>query len=164
MHALRIAATLHDVGKIAVPSEILNSPRRLNEQETAIVRLHASAGYDILKHIDFPWPVAEIVRQHHERVDGSGYPDGLAGDGIHLEARIIAVADTIDAMLVDRPYRRALPLGRVVAELEEYAGITLDAEFSAIGIELLTKQRSVFSSFAPAVQRQPIVRAILDSD
>lgn len=100
---LRIAALLHDVGKIIVPAEILNKPGPLSMTEMALVKVQA--GHDILKKINFPWPVAEIVLQHHERLDGSGYPRGLKGDAIMLESRILGVADVVEAMASHRPYR-----------------------------------------------------------
>lgn len=108
LEGLRIAALLHDVGKVSVPAEILSKPSALTEIEMGIVRFHPRTGYVILREIEFPWPVAEIVLQHHERMDGSGYPDGIRGDEILLEARILAVADTVAAMTAHRPYRAAV--------------------------------------------------------
>ncbi len=102
---IRIAAMLHDIGKISIPGEILSKPGRLTEPEMAMIREHPQTGYDILKGIEFPWPVAQIVLQHHERMDGSGYPRGLSGEEIHLGARILMVADTYEAMVSHRPYR-----------------------------------------------------------
>ncbi|MBW2650842.1 MAG: HD-GYP domain-containing protein [Deltaproteobacteria bacterium] len=101
-------ALIHDVGKIHVPAEILSKPGELSKTEFEIIKLHSQAGYDILKKIDFPWPIAEIAYQHHERLDGSGYPRGLKGEKILPQARIIAVADAVEAMLSHRPYRAAL--------------------------------------------------------
>ena len=113
---LRAAAIVHDIGKIAVPIEILSAPGILNPIQRTLVQLHVSSGYEILKGISFDRPVAEIVRQHHERLDGSGYPQGLRGDEIMTEARILGVADTAEAMISHRPYR---PARGVEAALEE---------------------------------------------
>jgi GAF domain-containing protein len=107
---LALAASIHDIGKIQVPAEILARPGKLSEAEYLLIQQHPAAGAAILAPIDFPWPVAEIVHQHHERIDGSGYPRGLRGDEILIEAQILAVADVIEAMATHRPYRPALPL------------------------------------------------------
>jgi putative nucleotidyltransferase with HDIG domain len=125
--ALRVASLLHDVGKMTVPQEILNKPGRLNAEESGQVKLHAEAGYIILKEIEFPWPIAEVVRQHHERMDGSGYPRGLKGDDVLPMARVLAIADVLDAMTSARSYRPPLALEVVLVELEEQAGTLLDA-------------------------------------
>lgn len=117
--ALRLAAELHDVGKILVPAEILNKGGNLSETECAIIRSHSELGFELLKDIDFPWPVAEIVHQHHERLDGSGYPRGLKGEEIINEARILAVADVFEAMTSFRPYRPANSEEKAMAELEK---------------------------------------------
>jgi PAS domain S-box-containing protein len=114
---LRTAALVHDIGKITVPAEILSKPTRLTEMEFALVKVHASAAYDILAPIDFGVPVAEIVAQHHERLDGSGYPHGLAAGEILPAARVLAVADVVEAMITHRPYRPALPLEEALAEI-----------------------------------------------
>lgn len=118
--AIRMAASIHDIGKVAIPAEILSRPRRLTESEFSLVREHSRFGFDLLAPIDFPWPVAEIVLQHHERLDGSGYPDGLAGDAIRLEARILAVADVVEAISSHRPYRPALGMDAALEELTEH--------------------------------------------
>lgn len=115
---LRLAGVVHDIGKIRVPVEILSKPGRLDEVEMSLIRLHPEAGYQILKNIRFPWPVARIVQQHHEREDGSGYPLGLKHGEILLAACIIAVADVVDAMSLHRPYRAALGIERAVEELK----------------------------------------------
>lgn len=119
-------ASMHDIGKIAVPAEILNRPGKLNEIEFDLVRVHSRIGYDIIKDIEFPWPLAQMILQHHERMDGSGYPQGLKGDEILLEARVLAVADVVDAMLSHRPYRIALSLERTLDELRSGAGRLYD--------------------------------------
>ncbi len=111
IEALRFAGVVHDVGKTSVPAEILSKPGRLSDDELRLVREHARFGYEILKNVEFPWPIAEIVHQHHEREDGSGYPRGLRGDQILIEAKIIGVADVIEAMASHRPYRPALGIG-----------------------------------------------------
>lgn len=122
LEGLRIGGHLHDVGKIALPSEILNKPGRLSQIEQTLLRSHAQTGYEILCSIDFPWQVAEMAWQHHERLDGSGYPRGLQGDQILLEARILAVADVVEAMVSHRPYRPAVGLDRALEELSAGRG------------------------------------------
>jgi len=117
IEAIRIAATIHDIGKIHVPAEILGKPAKLTEAEFEIVQCHPQIGYDILKDIKFPWPVAQIVLQHHERLNGSGYPGGLDDDNILQEAQILAVADVTEAMLSHRPYRPAHSLNATLEEL-----------------------------------------------
>jgi len=119
---IRMAGFIHDLGKIAVPSEILSKPSPLNEIERAIIQNHVRAGYEILKTVEFPWPVAEIVLQHHEKLDGSGYPKGLKGDSILIEAKILAVADVVEAMASYRPYRPALGVDQALEEIVRYKG------------------------------------------
>jgi putative nucleotidyltransferase with HDIG domain len=125
--AIHVAATLHDIGKISVPSEILTKPGRLSDLEREIIKTHCKVANDILLNIEFPYPVAEIIFQHHERMDGSGYPRGLKGDQIAIEARIIGTADVIDAMASYRPYRPALGVDAAIAEIVTYKGITYDS-------------------------------------
>ena len=105
---IRMVGFIHDLGKIYVPAEILSKPGQLTEIETKIIRTHAKVGYDILKKVEFPWPTAQVIVQHHERIDGSGYPLGLSGEDILLEAKIIGVADFIEAIASHRPYRPSL--------------------------------------------------------
>ena len=119
--AVEMAALVHDIGKMSVPAEILSRPGKLSEVEMSLVREHPRFSFEILKDIAFPWPVAEIALQHHERMDGSGYPKGLGGDQLLLAARIIAVADVVEAMSSHRPYRPALGLDAAVEELKEHA-------------------------------------------
>jgi PAS domain S-box-containing protein/putative nucleotidyltransferase with HDIG domain len=121
-----VAATLHDIGKIYEPAEILSKPDILTEIEMLMMKVHPDVAYEILKNIDFPWPVARIVRQHHERYDGSGYPDGLKGEEILLESRIIAVADVVEAMASHRPYRSALGIEQALDEIITHRGILYD--------------------------------------
>ncbi|HPD06952.1 MAG TPA: PAS domain S-box protein [Candidatus Bipolaricaulis sp.] len=125
---LRIAGLVHDVGKIVVPSEILSKPGRLSQLEMEMVRVHPEAGFNVLRGIDFPWPVAEVVHQHHERLDGSGYPQGLTGDEILLGARILAVADVVEAISSHRPYRAALGIEAALAEVEAGRGELYDPQ------------------------------------
>jgi len=128
IEGLRMAATVHDIGKVSIPAEILSKPTRLSDLEIKLIRTHAVKGYDILKDIEFPWPVAEIVLQHHERLDGSGYPRGLKGDEITPEARILIIADVVEAMSSHRPYRPALGMEAALAEIETNSGTLYDTE------------------------------------
>ena len=121
-----VAAVLHDLGKIDIPAEILSKPSRLKEKEYSLIQDHCVAGYEILKNVDFPWPVAQAVLQHHERMDGSGYPNSLSGDDILLEARILAVSDVVEAMSSHRPYRPSLGLEQGLAEVAMYRGSRFD--------------------------------------
>ena len=125
--AIRVAATLHDIGKISVPSEILTKPGRLSDLEREIIKTHCKVARDIIINIEFPYPVAEIIFQHHERMDGSGYPRGLKGDKIAIEARIIGTADVIDAMASYRPYRPALGVDAAIEEIIKFRGIIYDS-------------------------------------
>lgn len=127
LEGLRLAALVHDVGNIQVPADILCKSGSLLDAERSIVKQHPQAGAEILADIPFPWPIAEIIRQHHERLDGSGYPHGLKGDEILPEARILAVADVIEAMTAHRPYRPAIPLDNAKAELNGGRGSRYDA-------------------------------------
>ena len=136
IQGVQMAGMIHDIGKISIPAEILTKPIALTDIERQMVRSHAENGYQILKDVPFTWPVADIVRQHHERIDGSGYPLGLKGDQILLEARILAVADTIEAMASHRPYRPALTLDATFQEIERLAGNTLDPEVVDVALDL----------------------------
>ena len=137
IQALYMAAMVHDIGKVAVPSEILTKPTRLTDLEMQMVQGHVESGYQILKDIPFPWPIANMVRQHHERLDGSGYPHGLKGDQICQEARILAVADTIEAMATHRPYRAARGLAAAMDDVRSEAGAKLDSKVVDAAFELL---------------------------
>ncbi|MBI2318299.1 MAG: PAS domain S-box protein, partial [Betaproteobacteria bacterium] len=123
---LRVAGYLHDIGKISIPAEILSKPTKLTPIEYQMIKGHAQASYDVLKNVGFPWPVADIALQHHERMDGSGYPQGLKGEAILLEARIMAVADVIEAMSSHRPYRPGLGIDKALAEIERGRGTAYD--------------------------------------
>ena len=125
---LRVAALLHDIGKMSVPAEILSKPSKLTEIELSLVREHPRKAYEILKNIDFPWPIAEIILQHDERLDGSGYPQGLKGDAILHEAKILAVADVVEAMASHRPYRPALGIDAALEEIRSHRGTLYDSD------------------------------------
>ena len=124
---LRVAGLLYDVGKITIPSDILSKPGKLSSIEYRLIQGHAQSSYEILKNVQFPWPVAEVALQHHERMDGSGYPQGLTGDAILFEARIMAVADVVEAMSSHRPYRPALGIEMALAEIERGRATLYDA-------------------------------------
>ena len=120
IEGITLGATIHDIGKIYIPAEILNRPGKLTNAEFEIIKTHSTVGYDIIKNVDFPWPIAAMVRQHHERLDGSGYPDGLSGDAIIIEAQIIAVADVVEAIASHRPYRAALGIHVSLDEIRKH--------------------------------------------
>ena len=145
MQPLRVAGLLHDVGKIFVPSEILSKPGRLTALEMELVRAHVTAGYDVIAAIKFPWPIADMVVQHHERMDGSGYPAGIKGDKIMLEARIMAVADVTEAMMSHRPYRPSLGRDKALAEITANRGRLYDEKAGDACIKLLTEKGFEFS-------------------
>jgi putative nucleotidyltransferase with HDIG domain len=126
IEGIYMAATIHDIGKIYVPAEILNKTGKLNDIEFALIRSHPQVGYEILKLIDFPWPVEKIVVQHHERLNGSGYPGGLFGEEILLSAKILCVADVVEAMTSHRPYKQALGLDKALEEILQNRGILYD--------------------------------------
>jgi len=121
--ATHLAATIHDVGLINIPFEVLSKPYRLSGQELDYYKIHPKVGYNILKNIEFPWPIAQVVLQHHEKLNGSGYPQGLSGNGILLEARIVGVADVVEAMASQRPYRAAFSMDKVLEEISKNRGI-----------------------------------------
>lgn len=141
---VRVAALVHDVGKLALPSEVLSKPARLTPMEMEIVRTHSRQGYQILGKSNFSWPLADIVLQHHERYDGSGYPDGLRGDGIMLEARVIAVADVVEAMSSQRPHRPPRPLAAALEEIETGAGRRYDPRAAQACLRLFRAQGYAF--------------------
>ncbi len=128
LEAINMAGLIHDIGKISIPSEILSKPGRLSELEFDLIKTHPHIGYSILKEIEFPWPIAQIVYQHHEYMDGSGYPQGLHGEEIGLLARILTVADVVEAIASDRPYRAALGIEQGIRHIEEMRGIYYDPD------------------------------------
>lgn len=136
VEGIRVAGQIHDIGKSAVPNDLLSKYGKLSYEEFALIKTHASRSEEILTGIDFPWPVLQMVLQHHERMDGSGYPKGLKGEAICLGARILAVADITDAMMNPRPYRKALGLNAVIEELTKnsklYDKVVLEAFFKVI--------------------------------
>jgi putative two-component system response regulator len=139
---IRMAGLIHDLGKISVPAEILTKPSGLSNIEFSLIKMHPQAGYDILKDIDFPWPIAKIILQHHERMDGSGYPHGLSGkDSILLEARIIAVADVFEAMSSHRPYRPALGIEKALDELTKGKGVRYDQDAVDACVKVISSGR-----------------------
>lgn len=125
---IRMGAAIHDIGKIHLPAEILSKPGRINEMEYELIKTHAQVGYEILKDVKFPWPIADIAHQHHERLDGSGYPQGLKGKEICLEARIVAVADVLEAMSSHRPYRPAIGIEKALDEITGKRGKIYDPD------------------------------------
>ncbi|MBU1745452.1 MAG: HD domain-containing protein [Proteobacteria bacterium] len=125
---IRMAGMIHDIGKISVPAEILSKPTKLSEIEFSLIKVHVQAGYDILKEIEFPWPIARIVLEHHERMNGSGYPNGLSGEQVLGESRILAVADVVEAMASHRPYRAALGINLALDEIAKNRGVLYDPE------------------------------------
>ena len=144
IEGMRIIGFLHDIGKIAVPTEILTKPGKIGEHEFNIIKTHAEAGYNILKEIDFPCDVAKVVVQHHERLNGSGYPKGLSGSEILIEARILAVADVVEAMSSHRPYRPGLGTEAALREITEKKGILYDPEVVDICVKLFTEKGFAF--------------------
>lgn len=146
IQGLRMAAAIHDLGKIHVPSAILNKPGPISEHELAIIQTHPRTAYDILKGIQFLWPLAETIYQHHERLDGSGYPRQLKGDQILLEARILAVADVVESIASFRPYRPQLGLEAALAEIESQKGVLYDAAVVEICTALFNRQEFDFET------------------
>jgi putative nucleotidyltransferase with HDIG domain len=140
-----ITGLLHDVGKVSVPSEILTKPGKITSSEFDIIKNHCRVGYDILQKIDFPWPVSSVVLQHHERLDGSGYPEGLSGDDIILEARILGVADVVEAMSSHRPYRPSLGLDCALEEIKQGSGTLYDSDVVAACLKLLGENEIGFN-------------------
>lgn len=138
---VELAAHVHDIGKIGIPAEILTKPSGLTTIEYELIKIHAEAGYNILQHIHFPWPIAEAVGQHHERMDGSGYPHKLKGEEILIEARIIAVADTVDVMSSHRPYRPARGIDAALAEIQKDQGTLFDTNVVQACIRLFKKNK-----------------------
>jgi putative nucleotidyltransferase with HDIG domain len=141
--AIRFAGQLHDIGKIYVPAEFLSKPTRLDEEEMAVIRKHTTIGYEIVKHIQFPWPIAKTIQQHHERLNGSGYPQGLTEPDILLDAKIIAIADVVEAMSSHRPYRPALGIQKALDEIKKNIGIYYCPDCANALFKLFEKKRDI---------------------
>jgi len=148
VEGMRITGLLHDVGKLVVPAEILSKPGPINQYEFSIIKTHSEVGYEILKGIDFPWPVTQAILQHHERLDGSGYPKGLPGKDIILEARILGVSDVVEAMSSHRPYRPALGLDSALKEILKERGVLYDAEVVDACLRLSQRNELEFKELA----------------
>jgi PAS domain S-box-containing protein/putative nucleotidyltransferase with HDIG domain len=144
VEAIKIAGVIHDIGKLCVPAEILSKPTKLTDLEYGLIKMHAQAGYTILSKLDFPWPIAQIVHEHHELVNGSGYPQGLTGKDILLEARIICVADVVETMSSRRPYRPALGIGAALEEIAQKRGILFDRDVVDACLKLFREKRFIF--------------------
>ncbi|MGB8706634.1 MAG: HD domain-containing phosphohydrolase [Dehalococcoidia bacterium] len=140
IEGVRVAGSLHDIGKISIPSEILSKPGRLKATEFNLIKDHAQVGYDILNTVEFPWPVAQIVVQHHERMDGSGYPQGIRGSNILLEAAIMAVADVVEAMSSHRPYRPAFSVEKALLEIIQKKGVLYHPEVVDVCLNLFNEK------------------------
>jgi len=141
---IRLAGVIHDIGKIAVPAEILSKPGVITDIELNLIKKHSEVGYDILKNIDFPWPIADIVVQHHERLDGTGYPYGLKNSKILLESKILAVADVVEAMSSHRPYRAALGIKKALEEINKNKGKKYDVKVVAACTKLFKEKKYKF--------------------
>ena len=145
-NGIHFAAIIHDLGQVQVPAKILSKRGKLSNPEFQLVKIHVEAGHDMLKGIEFRWPIAQIVLQHHERLDGSGYPQGLKDAEILAEAKILAVADTVEAMVSDRPYRSALSIDAALDELANHRGKLYDVEIADCCIALFKENRFAFSN------------------
>lgn len=145
-----MGGTIHDIGKLYIPAEILNRPGKLNDAEFMLIKTHCAVGRDIIGGIDFPWPLADMIHQHHERIDGSGYPSGLRGDDILLQARILSIADVVDAMSSRRPYREALGLDAALKEIARGRGTAYDPEAADVCIRLFRHQGLRLEDLEPA--------------
>jgi putative nucleotidyltransferase with HDIG domain len=139
IEGIRVAGIVHDIGKIYVAAEILNKPVKLKDIEMELIKAHCQAGYEILKTIEFPWPVADMVLQHHEKLNGTGYPQGLSGNQIILGARILAVADVVEAMISHRPYRSALTINDAIKEIKDNRGVLYDVDVVDACIKVLSR-------------------------
>lgn len=145
IEGLKLGASIHDIGKLSIPAEILTKPSKLSDIEMLLIRTHPDSGIEILQDTNFPWPIKDIVSQHHERIDGSGYPKGLKGDEICIEAKIVAVADMFEAMSSHRPYRASLGVDRSIEELIKYKDIHYDGKIVDILLKLLNEDKNRFS-------------------
>ncbi len=146
IHGMYLAASIHDVGDIQIPAEILVKPAKLTNHELKMVQQHPKVGYELLKDIDFPWPIAQIICQHHERLDGSGYPNGRKGEEIILGARVLAVADVLEAMSSHRPYRPSLGIAAALDEIERHKGILYDSAVVEATMRLFREKSYVIPS------------------
>lgn len=144
IEGIRMAGAIHDIGKISIPAEILSKPSKLSDYEFALLKSHSQIGYDIVKNIDFKWPIADIIRQHHCRYNGTGYPQPISGDEILLEARIIGVADVVEAISSHRPYRPALGIDKALEEVEQRKGVLYDPDVAASCLNLFASGRYRF--------------------
>jgi HD-GYP domain-containing protein (c-di-GMP phosphodiesterase class II) len=141
---MQVLSFLHDIGKIALPAEILSRPGKISTVEFNLIKSHPEVGYGILKDIEFPWPVAQAVLQHHERLDGSGYPAGLTGNAIIREAKILAVADVVEAMASHRPYRPCLGIQAALEEISNHKGLLFDSEAVEACLKLFREKNFSF--------------------
>jgi putative nucleotidyltransferase with HDIG domain len=150
---IKVAALLHDIGKIAVPTEILSKPGVISNLEAEFLKSHCQVGFDLLKNIDFPWPVQQAILQHHERLDGSGYPAGLKGADIIPEAKILAVADVLDALTHNRPDGPAQSLNTALEEIDQQRGILYDPEVVNVCLTLFKEKAFKFNEYLPSLRK-----------
>jgi HD-GYP domain-containing protein (c-di-GMP phosphodiesterase class II) len=134
------ASKVHDLGKISVPAELLSKPTKLTHTEFSLIKIHSQSGHDILKDIEFPWPIARIVLEHHERMDGSGYPNGLTGDHLLVESRIISVADVVESMANHRPYRPSLGIRAALDEIAKNRCVLYDPEVVDVCLKIFNEE------------------------
>lgn len=151
IETLRLAAVVHDIGKLDIPLKILNKPGRLTDAEFTLIKTHVQSGYDVLKLVNFPRPIHEIMYCHHEYLDGSGYPRGLKGDDIPLEARILTVADIVESMSEDRPYRKSLGIEAAITEINRLSGTRLDPQVVDACMEVISRPQSQEDLDEPAL-------------
>ena len=144
LEGLRLGGLVHDIGKIYVPAEILSRPGKLSNAEFEIIKTHSQVGYDIINDIEFPWPIKKMILQHHERLDGSGYPNGLTSEDIIIEAKILAVSDVVEAISSHRPYRAALGMEKALEEIKAYSGLAYDPSVVDACVELFEKEKFEF--------------------
>jgi HD-GYP domain-containing protein (c-di-GMP phosphodiesterase class II) len=137
---LCMASKVHDIGKISVPAEILSKPTKLSPTEFSLIKIHAQSGYEILKDIEFPWPIARMVLEHHERMDGSGYPNALTGDNLLVESRIVSVADVVESMANHRPYRPSLGIRAALDEIAKNKGILYDPDVVDVCLKIFNEK------------------------
>jgi putative two-component system response regulator len=148
IEGIRVAGAIHDIGKIPIPVEVLSKPSKLSTTEYALLKEHAQHGYEILKDVASPWPLAKMAHQHHERLNGSGYPQGLKGENILLEARILAVADVVEAMASFRPYRPAPGIDAALEEIEKNAGVLYERAAGEVCLRLFREKGFMFEQFS----------------